>query len=88
MLVIFAYACLVSGLGLLIILSVIDLKIGLLPNVYNLAFAICGVLFHALLGFSLLSIEGMAFGALIGGGMLWAIRFVANRLYNQEKFHS
>jgi len=73
-----------SGFGLLIILSVIDLRIGLLPNVYNLAFAICGVLFHAVLGFSLLSVQGMVIGALIGGGMLWGIRFVANRVYNQD----
>jgi len=84
MLEIFALLCLISGFGVLIILSVIDLKIGLLPNIYNAALGVCGVLFHGLLGFALLSIGDMAMGALIGGGMLWSIRFVANRLYNQD----
>ena len=81
---IFAFSCLMSGLGLLIILSIIDLRIGLLPNVYNLALAVCGILFHGLLSFSLLDAQSMALGALIGGGMLWSIRLVANRIYKQD----
>ncbi|MFK7839595.1 MAG: prepilin peptidase [Bdellovibrionales bacterium] len=81
---IFAFSCLLSGFGLLLILSVIDLKIGLLPNVYNFAFAVCGGLFHAFLSFSLMGPEYIALGALVGGGLLWGIRFVANRIYEQD----
>ena len=81
---IFALSCLVSGLGLLIILSIIDLKIGLLPNVYNASLAVCGLAFHALTSFSWLIATDMLLGAFIGGGMLWGIRFVANRIYKQD----
>jgi len=81
---IFALLCLMSGFGLLVVLSIIDLKIGLLPNVYNAALGACGVLFHALLSFGWLAPTDIALGALIGGGLLWGIRFVANKLYNQD----
>jgi len=79
-----ALLCLIVGFGLLLILSVIDLKIGLLPNIYNTALGVCGLIFHALVGFSLLSPIDIALGALIGGGMLWGIRYVANAIYKQD----
>ena len=84
MMEIFALSCLISGFGLLVILSVIDLKIGLLPNVYNAALGFCGIVFHALLNFDWLRIEDIALGAMIGGGLLWGIRFVANKLYQKD----
>ena len=84
MMEIFALSCLISGFGLLVILSVIDLKIGLLPNVYNAALGACGLLFHGLLDFAWLRIEDIALGALVGGGLLWGIRFVANKLYQKD----
>lgn len=81
---IFAFLCLVGAVILLITLSVIDLKIGLLPNIYNAALAICGLGFHLLTSFLWLSPLEIVLGALIGGGMLWGIRLVANRLYKQD----
>jgi len=84
MMEIFALSCLISGFGLLVILSVIDLKIGLLPNVYNAALGVCGIVFHALLNFDWLRIEDIVLGAMIGGGLLWGIRFVANKLYQKD----
>lgn len=79
-----AFLCLMAGLILLIVLSVIDLKISLLPNVYNAALAICGVGFHACTAFYWLSPTDIVIGALIGGGLLWGIRIVSNHLYKQD----
>lgn len=81
---IFALSCFVSAFGLLIILSVIDLKIGLLPNVYNAGLALSGGLFHVLTSFLWLGIEHILLGALIGGGILFGIRLVANKVYKQD----
>ncbi len=81
---ILALLCLLAAPVLLIVLSVIDLRIRLLPNVYNAALALCALLFHGLTGFVYLSPEDMILGAVIGAGLLYAIRFIANRLYNQD----
>lgn len=81
---IFAFLCLIGVVVLLITLSAIDLRIGLLPNIYNAALAVCGLAFHLLTSFSWLPPLEILLGAIIGGGMLWGIRFVANRLYQQD----
>jgi leader peptidase (prepilin peptidase)/N-methyltransferase len=70
--------------AVLVRLCVIDLKIRLLPNVYVLAFAILGVCFHALLGFQNAPPLEMVKGAALGGGILYAIRFIANWHYKQD----
>ena len=81
---ILALTCLLCGLGLLVVLSIIDLKVGLLPNVYNAGLALCGIIFHGLTRFSLIGIEDVLLGALAGGGLLYFIRFVGNHLYKQD----
>ncbi len=84
MLNILALLCLLSAPVLLILLSVIDLRVRLLPNIYNAALAAAGILFHLFTQFHFLAPLSMFIGAVIGAGLLYAIRFVANRLYNQD----
>ena len=81
---IFAFFCLFGALILLIILSVIDLKIGLLPNVYNGALAFLGIVFHGLTSFAWLPLEDILLGALVGGGMLYFVRLAANHYYHKD----
>lgn len=81
---ILSYSCLIGAAGLLLTLSVIDLKTWLLPNPYVLAFAILGVVFHTLHEFYYLGPDEMVIGALAGGGILYAIRFLGNRYYGQD----
>lgn len=69
---------------LLVILAVIDLRVRLLPNIYVFPFAILGVIFHIVSGFNILSPENMLVGGLIGYGLLWIIRFFANRHYGKD----
>ncbi len=80
----FTLLCLALAFVLLIVLSVIDLKIGLLPNIYNAGLAACGIIFHSLTAFSWLSFEGMVLGAIIGGGLLYGIRLAGNKIYKQD----
>lgn len=68
----------------LLILTVIDLKVRLLPNTYVLAFALFGLAFHASTGFHFTSAGEIIGGILIGGGLLYTVRFLANRVYNQD----
>src|SRR5687768_10740397 len=76
--------CLLGAAGLLIALSLIDLKTRLLPDKLVLPFAVLGVLFHAAQGISPAVLTDMLAGALLGGGLLYAIRLVANRIYQQD----
>ena len=80
----FALLCLPLAITLLITLSVIDLKIKLLPNVYNAALAACGIVFHSLTSFAYAGPLDMLMGVVIGAGLLYGIRFVANWHYNQD----
>ena len=81
---IIAFLCLIVAFVLLITLSVIDLKIGLLPNIYNALFALTGLAFHGLTEFLWLDIHDLALGALVGGGMLFIVRLAANFLYKAD----
>lgn len=79
-----ALASAVAGLGVLIILSVIDLKVWLLPNKYVLLFAILGVIFHSALSFQLMTPPDMLYGLLLGGGLLYLVRMGGNAYYKQD----
>lgn len=78
--------CVLLFLALLALvwMSLIDLKIRILPDELVGLLAVCGVLFHLASGFAYLDWLGMAVGVLAGGGTLWIIRFVANKTYGFE----
>lgn len=81
---ILACITLLSGLLTLVILTIIDFKVRLLPNIYVAIFAICGICFHAVTGFLILSPFYMAIGCFLGGGFLYAVRAFGNWYYKQE----
>ncbi len=76
--------CLIGATGLLVVLSVIDLKIRLLPDKLVFSFAALGVIFHSVTHFQYLPPQEMGLGFLLGAGMLYAIRLVANWVYQQD----
>lgn len=65
-------------------MSIIDLKIRILPNELNLAVAVCGIVFHFATSWSFVTPLGALIGMLSGGGVLLAIRAVANRIYGMD----
>lgn len=79
-----AILCLIGAAGVLIRLSVIDLKIRLLPNRLVLAFALLAIPFHAALWGQTLSFTEIIVGATLGFGILYGIRLVANAVYQQD----
>jgi prepilin signal peptidase PulO-like enzyme (type II secretory pathway) len=84
MLEIVALLCIVFGLGLLILLSIIDLKTYLLPNIYVAPFAALGVIFHISTDFIYVSVHEMIFGGIVGYGILYLIRMAGNKYYGQD----
>lgn len=76
--------CLLFGFILLIILSVIDLRTYLLPNIYVFPFALLGIIFHIFTQFDYLSPLEIAIGGLAGYGLLWLIRYGGNKYYGQD----
>lgn len=81
---IFPLLCIIAALPLLAILMIIDLRAFLLPDRYVFPLGVLAVLFHASLGFSLLSATDILIGAVIGGGFLWLVRFFGTKYYGQE----
>lgn len=79
-----ALLCIAIALGLLVALSVIDLKHWILPDELNFALGVCGVAFHVVTAYRFLEITDMLAGAAIGAGLLYAIRFFANRHYDRD----
>ena len=79
-----ACACLIAAIALLIALSVIDLRVRLLPNKLVLPFAVLGICFHILTSWQYLSFTEVAAGGLLGFGVLYAIRAGANYVYKQD----
>lgn len=69
---------------LLVVLTVIDLRHFLLPNRYVFPFGILGGLFHLLAGFEFLPPTQILLGGLIGGGLLYAVRYFGTLYYKQE----
>ena len=76
--------CLLLGVGLLTLLSIIDLRTYLLPNIYVAPFAILGVIFHIVSNFYYLSIAQAFLGGLVGFLLLYAIRAGGNYYFKQE----
>ncbi len=79
-----ALVCLVLAIGLLIALSVIDLRVRLLPNILVLPFALLGILFHIMTAWRYLDITSVLLGGLTGFGLLLAVRAIANHIYKQD----
>lgn len=79
-----SWVCLAGAAIVLVALAVIDLKTFLLPNKLVAAFALLGLFFHVTTGFTHIPPLGMVYGACVGGGLLYAIRFVGNRIYNAD----
>ena len=79
-----ATACLFAAIALLIALSVIDLRVRLLPNKLVLPFALLGIVFHITTEWRYLDITGVLLGGLAGFGILYLIRAGANYVYKQD----
>lgn len=73
-----------AGILTLITLSIIDLRVWLLPNWLNLVLAVLGVGFHITTSFEILQPQDLVFGALLGSGTLYIIRFFGNMYYKQD----
>ena len=84
MLEIILLLCLFAGASLLILLSIIDLRTYLLPNIYVGPFAILGVIFHAVSGFYYLDLSQVVLGGLTGFLVLYIIRAAGNHYYGQD----
>ena len=81
---IIALISLAGAVGLLIALSIIDLKHWILPDKLNLALAFSALVFHFATAYAYVSVTDMLLGAACGAGMLYAIRFFANRHYERD----
>ena len=79
-----ALILIVFSIGLLLALSIIDLKTWLLPDPLNLLLGIAGIFFHVIIGFEILPPYELIFGALLGSGLLYVIRMAGNAYYKQE----
>ena len=84
MLDIISLLCLVIAVLLLTALIVIDIKVRLLPNVLVLGLAITGAVFHAAALFTYGNAIDLLIGATLGGGTLYLIRAIANKLYDAD----
>jgi leader peptidase (prepilin peptidase)/N-methyltransferase len=81
---IIALLCILTAVGLLILLSVIDFKTFLLPNIYVAPFALLGIAFHSLTDFSYLSAKEILIGGVGGFAVLYLIRTAGNKFYKQD----
>jgi leader peptidase (prepilin peptidase)/N-methyltransferase len=79
-----ALLCAIAACGLLVALSVIDLRVRLLPNKLVLPLAILGVIFHTVMGWAYITPLDMIAGGAMGFGILYGIRYTANRLYKMD----
>ncbi len=84
MLEIIALLSLIGSLIILYILSIIDLRDRLLPNELVMGFMCLGLIFHLSTLLHYISFIDMALGAVIGGGILFLIRSVANAFYKED----
>jgi leader peptidase (prepilin peptidase) / N-methyltransferase len=77
-------ALLACGMAVLVWLSIIDIRIWILPDKLNLALALLGIGFHFATGFEILEPHQAIFGALTGAGFLYLIRMGGNAYYKEE----
>lgn len=84
MLEIIAALSIFAALFVLFMLSKIDLEEGILPNEFVFSFFCLGIVFHFTTTFQHLSPQDMAIGAVLGSGILLAIRVVANWYYKDD----
>lgn len=75
---------LIAAFVLIAILFIIDLKHYLLPDKYVFPLGVLGVLFHLSLHFTLMPVDQMILGAVVGGGLLWVVRWGGTKYYKQE----
>lgn len=66
------------------VLLVIDLRHYLLPDRYVFPLGLAGILFHTAMHFTLLPVGHVIMGALVGGGLLWIVRWGGTQYYKQE----
>lgn len=78
------YVLCLAGFGILVTLSIIDLRTWLLPDKYNAILAIIGLAFHASTGFEIIPPSELIYGAALGAGTLYAVRFLGNHHYKQD----
>lgn len=84
MLEIISLLSLCGGIGLLLLLSIIDLKTFLLPNIYVAPFALLGILFHFTTNFYYLDFQSILIGGAVGFLILYLIRAAGNKYYGQD----
>lgn len=72
------------ALFFLCLLTIIDLKIRLLPNKYVAGFLFTGLVFHFVTKFEFVELGSLIAGAFSGAGLLYLIRAVANKYYKQD----
>lgn len=82
--IILAFFLLLIAFILLTILYVVDLKTMYLPDKYVFPYAVCGIGFHTLTAFQMLSPTGMIAGGLLGFGLLFMVRYFGTLYYKQE----
>ncbi len=79
-----AALCMGGAVLLLVLLSVVDLRVRLLPNEMVLGFATLGLVFHLTTMAAYIPIVEIAAGGLAGFGAMYLIRAVANKLYDTD----
>lgn len=84
MLDIIALLAIIGAIIVLWILSLIDLRIRILPNELVAGFATLGAVFHLTTLCRYLPPDQIAIGAISGFGILYIIRYAANYYYQQD----
>lgn len=84
MIEIVSFLCILAALAVLAALSAIDIRHYILPNKLVAVFAVLGVAFHAVHHFTFNTPLQMLLGALLGGGILYLIRAVANYIAKDD----
>lgn len=74
----------IVAFGLLVTLSLVDLKVRLLPNEMVLGFFTCGAIFHVATWFTYVSAIDAAMGAVAGFCSLYLVRTLANAIYKDD----